>query len=54
MKSNVCDVPHITNPSNQDLELSSLTVKKATSKQGFLFPDDFIEVDIPVEDLTMK
>ena len=54
MKLNLCDVQSITKSSNHDLELTSHTIKKATSKQGYLFQDDFIEVDIPDEDLTMR
>lgn len=52
MKSNSCDIPSITKSSNQDLQL--LTRKKAIFKQGYLLQDDFIEVDIPDEDLTMR
>ena len=54
MKSNDCDVSSIRKASNQKLELSSHTLNKAVSKQGYLFQGDFIEVDIPIEDLTMK
>ena len=54
MKSNFCDAPIITKSSNQDVQLPSLTRKKAIFKPGYLLQDDFIEVDIPDEDLTMR